>query len=572
MPTISVDKDDLMQLIGRNYSIQQLEDLLSCVKGELKEYDHQTGQIRIELNDTNRPDLWCPEGIARQIRFQSEDISYHLHSIKADPEKRIIVDENLKAIRPFVGAFIAKGVPVTEQFLVQLIQTQERLCETYGKKRELIAIGIYDLSGIRFPIHYKAVTPDSIRFVPLEFEEEMVLSEILTRHPKGIEFAHLLNRHSLYPILLDDDLQVLSLPPIINSKRSGEVSIGDQNLFIEVTGTDMKMVLHSLNILAYNFKDRGFEIEPTASCYPYPTDYGKEVISPYPLENEVRVELSIFAKYLGHPYTLEEIKECLGKYGLAVQEQDKDSILVCSHPYRQDYMHYVDAIEDLAISTGYENFEPIMTEEFTIGKLSPMTLFEDRVRDVMIGFGFEEVILNILSNKEDFGQKLNGMYRDLIQISNCMSETYSSLRNSLIPGTLKVEAKSSKSLYPHKIFEVGEVVEKDAGQNHGSETRTKLVALLSHAEANFSQMGSYLVHLGYLMFWQIEIVPLNFPLFIKGRSGEIVVRDEGVGLIGEVHPEILENWGIKMPTVAFELDLTALFAFFVPFAVDYLNS
>ena len=556
MPTISVDRDDLMQLIGRERTMEQLEDLLAFVKGELKEYSQETGQIKIELNDTNRPDLWCPEGIARQIRFQSEELSYQLHSNKASPEKKIIVDESLKTIRPFVGAFIAKGVPVTEQFLIQMIQTQEKMCDTYGKKRELVAIGIYDLSKIKFPVHYKGVAGSGIKFVPLGFEEEMSLDEILAKHPKGVEFAHLVNKHSLYPILLDDDSEVLSFPPIINSKKGGEVSVGDQNLFIEITGTNIEMVMHSLNILAYNFKDRGFEIEPVQSCYPYPTDYGKEVISPYPLENEVEVELLLFGKYLGHPYTLEEIKGYLGRYGLSVREQDKDKILVCSHPYRQDYMHPVDAVEDLAISIGYENFKPIMAEEFTIGKLSKMTIFEDRVRDVMIGFGFEEVILNILANKEDFDQKVNGMCEDLIRISNVMSESYSSLRNSLIPGILKVEAKSSKSLYPHRVFEVGEVVERDETQNHGSLTRTKLAVLLCHAQANFSEIGSYLENLAYLMFWDLEIRARNFPIFIKGRSGEIIVNDESVGLIGEIHPEILEKWGIKMPTVIFELDLT----------------
>ncbi|MBU1487588.1 phenylalanine--tRNA ligase subunit beta [bacterium] len=553
MPTISVDKNDLMQLIGRDYSVEQLEDLLSCVKGELKEYSQETGQIKIELNDTNRPDLWCPEGIARQIRFRSEELSYQLHSDRASPEKRIIVDENLKTIRPYVGAFIARGIPVTEQFLIQMIQTQEKLCDTYGKKRELVAIGIYDLKKIKFPVHYKGVAGGGIKFVPLGFEEEMSLDEILVRHPKGVEFAHLVNKRSLYPILLDDNSDVLSFPPVINSKRSGEVSVGDQDLFIEITGTNIEMVLHCLNILAYNFKDRGFEIEPVQSCYPYPTDYGKEVISPYPLENEVEVELPLFGKYLGCQYTLEEIKGYLGGYGLTVQGQGENKILVCSHPYRQDYMHPVDSIEDLAISIGYENFEPIMPTEFTIGKLSKMTLFEDRVRDVLIGFGFEEVILNILANKEDFGA---WMHEDLIRISNCLSETYSSLRNSLIPGILKVEAKSSKSLYPHQVFEVGEVVERDETQNHGSLTKTKLAVLLCHAQANFSEMGSYLENLAYLMFWETKIIHKNFPIFIKGRSGEIVVNNESVGLMGEVHPEILEKWGIKMPTEIFELDLT----------------
>lgn len=562
MPTISVEKHDLLQLIGKEYTVGELESLIDLVKGELKEYSTDTDEVKIELKDTNRPDLWCPEGIARQIRFTFDEIDYStlLQFKETKPEKKVLVDEKLHAIRPYIGAFIAKGVPVTEQFLIQMIQTQEKLCDGYGKKRELIAIGIYNAAKITFPVYYRAVKPHEIRFVPLDCENEMDLADILTQHPKGIEFAGILRGQERYPILLDEQNDVLSFPPVINSRTSGEIIVGDHNLFIEITGMDLDMTLHAVNILAYNFKDRGFEIEPVVSVYPYETAYGDEVVSPYPLQNEVEVDCALFERYLGNSYTLEEITTTLDSYGLSVQKQQKPNTLVVStYPYRLDYMHAVDVVEDFAISIGYNTFEPIMPERFTVGHLAPMTLFEDCVRETLIGFGFEEVILNILTNKEDFGEKVQDMYIDLLEISNPMTETYSSLRNSLIPSLLKVEARSFKSMYPHKVFEVGEVVVRDETKNHGCATRTRLGVLLAHAEANFSEMGSYLNHLQYLMFWEIGIQAKHFPIFIEGRSGQIIVDNTPVGVIGEVHPEILDKWGIKMPTVLFEMDLTTLF-------------
>jgi phenylalanyl-tRNA synthetase beta chain len=562
MPTISVEKNDLYQLIGKTYPLEELSSLLSLVKGELKGYNQETGELRIELNDTNRPDLWSPEGIARQLRFSIQAQTYDdlLHFHENRPEKTVLVDANLKTIRPYIGAFIAKGVAVTEQFLIQMIQTQEKLCEIYGKKRDLIAIGIYNAAKIVFPVHYKAVEPHAIKFTPLGAETEMDLADILTHHPKGLEFAGILQGQARYPILLDDQTDVLSFPPVINSRKSGEVLVGDQHLFIEITGTDLDMTLHAINILAYNFKDRGFEIEPVMAVYPAETKYGKEVISPYPLANTVEVNCALFAQYLGNSYTVEDITRYLHQYGLSVQQQpNPGTLLVSTYPYRQDYMHAVDVVEDLSIAIGYNTFEPIMPERFTVGKLASMTLCEDWVRETLIGFGFEEVILNILTNKEDFREKVDDMYHDLIEISNVMTESYSALRNSLIPSLLKVEAKSFKSLYPHKMFEVGEVVIRDDSENHGCATRTKLATLLAHAEANFSEMGGYLAHLQYLMFWDIKIRTKSFPIFIPGRSGEIVAGDTTVGLIGEVHPEILDKWSINMPIVLFELDLSLLF-------------
>ncbi len=546
-----------MQLIGKEYSVAELEDMLTLVKGELKGYEPDTDELKIELNDTNRPDLWSPEGIARQLCFKDQPKRYDdlLRLNQSKPEKQVLVDARLQKIRPYIGAFIAKGVPVTEQFLIQMIQTQEKLCDIHGKQRELIAIGIYNAEKIQFPVHYKAIEPHEIQFVPLGCDEKMNLAEILKKHPKGIEFAGILAGNDRYPILYDDRSDVLSFPPVINSRTSGEVTIGDDHLFIEITGMEINMTLHALNIMAYNFNDRGFEIEPVTLVYPYDTEYGREIVSPYPLKNEVELEKALFEKYLGTSYTTEELTTALQNYGLTVQQQDGERLLVSTYPYRLDYMHAVDAVEDLAISMDYNSFEPIMPERFTVGKFAPMTIFEDHVRATMIGFGFEEVILNILTNKEDFSGKVNEMYRDLLQISNVMTETYSCLRNSLIPSLLKVEARSFKSMYPHKVFEVGEVVIRDEAENHGCATKTKLTALFSHAGANFSEMGSCLNHLGYLLFWDTAIQTKHFPIFIEGRSGEIMAGDKNVGIIGEIHPEVLDKWGIKMPTVMFELDL-----------------
>ncbi|MFX0185271.1 MAG: phenylalanine--tRNA ligase subunit beta [Candidatus Hodarchaeota archaeon] len=563
MPTISVNKDDFLQLIGKDCTLEQLDDLLPNVKGELKKYDKETNEIKIELNDTNRPDLWCPEGIARQFRFKFGDIQYKtplFDSEMTNSNNKIIVDEKIKTIRPFIGAFIAKEIAITEQFLMQMIQTQETLCDGYGKKRKMIAIGIYNADKITFPIHYKAVDPKSISFIPLGSEEKMDLSEILIKNEKGIEFAHVLDGKSLYPILLDNNSDVLSFPPIINSNKCGEVFVHDNYLFVEVTGTDLRMVLHTLNILAYNFRDRGFKIEPVKTIYPYDTEFGDEISSPYPLKNELEVKIKLFEKYFGSSYTLKDITKYLREYGLTVEMNDNELCNVSTYPYRQDYMHAVDVVEDLAISIGYDKFEPIMPEDFTVGKLSTMTVFEDKVRETMIGLGFEEVISNILTNKQDFQEKTGNLYGNLIEIDNVMTESYSTLRCSLIPSLLKIETQSFQALYPHKIFEVGEVVEKDSADNHGCKTKTKLAALLSHAEANYSEIGSYLENLQYLMFWNTKMKAKNFQIFITGRSGEIMVNGQSIGIIGEIHPEFLDKWTIKMPTVIFELDISMLFS------------
>src|SRR4030067_815265 len=120
-------------------------------------------------------------------------------------KNEIIVSKELKDVRPYVAACTATGIKVTDNILAQLIQTQEKLSYIFGRKRLGIAIGVYNLEKIRFPVYYKAVRPDEVSFMPLGFEEKMNLGKILSEHPKGKEFGGILKGKELYPLLTDSE-------------------------------------------------------------------------------------------------------------------------------------------------------------------------------------------------------------------------------------------------------------------------------------------------------------------------------------------------------------------------------
>jgi phenylalanyl-tRNA synthetase beta chain len=178
MPTISVQRDDLEALIaGPNgtpvrISLDQLEQSLMLVKGELKGHNAETGELRIELQDSNRPDLWCCEGIARQIRIkqQGASISYPFFKKQKRAAGKLVVAPGLDRIRPYVAACTAVGYRVTASGLTQLIQTQEKLADIFGRKRRTVSIGLYRLAPIVFPVSYDLVKPDEVRFTPLGME------------------------------------------------------------------------------------------------------------------------------------------------------------------------------------------------------------------------------------------------------------------------------------------------------------------------------------------------------------------------------------------------------------------
>ena len=569
MPTITIFRQDLEQLLAGPakpplpVTSDQLDEWLMLVKGELKGQSSDTGELRIELQDSNRPDLWCCEGIARQIRIKQAGASdpYPFLSFSKAPAKQVMVAAGLEELRPYVAACTATGYRVTQEGLAQLIQTQEKLAEIFGRKRRTVSIGLYRLPAIEFPVSYEAVPPDSARFTPLGMTTVMTLGEMLLVHPKGLEFGGIVAGKERVPLLRDAKGQILSFPPIINSREIGEVRVGDDALFVEVTGTDLPMVILTLNIFAANLADRGAAIEPVEVIYPFKTELGQRVVTPQDLGQERTLSVATIERALGQAMDAREVSHALTSYGYEVKVE-KEDLTVRLPLYRHDLMHPMDVVEDVAISRGFSEFLPVMPSQFTVGGLSSLEALSDRARGLMVGMGFQEIISNILGSPQLLcdAMRLNGTeWGRLVQVDNVMSQNFSALRQWMLPSLLRVEAASSRAFFPHRLFEAGEVARPDPAHELGSETVMVLGALIAHAEANFSEIHSCLDALLYYLDRAYRLESVQHPSFLEGRAGRIV-GDDGVvlGVIGEVHPEVLERWQVTVPAVSFEIDLSAL--------------
>ena len=562
MPTISIFHQDLNALLGETSTIEQVDAWLPLVKGELKDHTFSTGEIRVELQDSNRPDLWCVEGIARQIstKLKGSRPSYPFVRSKARPKRRITVAKGMEVVRPFVAACCSTEYRVTEDGLTQLIQVQEKLSDIYGHKRQTVSIGLYRLSHIQFPVTYGLVKPEEARFTPLGFSDKMSLKEIVEIHPKGLEYGPIVSKHDSYPLLWDKEGQILSFPPIINSREIGEVRVGDGDLLVEVTGTDIRMVLLTLNIFAANLADRGAKIEPVEILYPYATDYGKSVRTPHEISDTQAISLHEIEAALGQPLGKEAIQQALTTYGYEIKAS-RHKISVRLPCYRSDLMHPVDVAEDVAISRGYESFAPIMPSQFTVGSLSEIETMSDFIRDQMIGQGFQEIFSNILMSHEDLVERMRIRDPDhtgVVEVDNVMSQSFSCLRSWILPSLLRVETASPRAFYPHRLFEIGEVAIPDLSHQSGSRTLVRLGAFIAHPNANFSEAHTCLDWLLHYLVREYTLEPSNHGTFLEGRVGKIMCGGQAVGLIGELHPEVLETWQITMPVSAFELDVDAL--------------
>ena len=558
MPTIDIKKNDLDHLIGKKLSLDVLGKQLMLAKAELKEYVAGSDDLKVELSDSNRPDLWSAEGIARQLRIaltgKPETYAFFGRGKKA--KREIVVEKGMEKVRPFIAACTASGVPMNDDVLAQMIQSQEKLAEIFGRKRSTISIGIYELDRIVFPVHYRLAEPTSISFTPLGMEEELTLTEILEQHPKGIAYGGIVRPFPKYPMLTDSMGQVLSFPPIINSRDIGEVKPDSRNVLVEVTGTDLRMTMLTLNILAANFYDRGAVIEPILVTYPFATDIGKKVTFPYDTSGKFTIPLKRFSEGLVEDVSPTDVKKRLISYGHRVTAT-RVAVTVIAPPYRDDIMHPMDLVEDYAISRGYDSFEPVMPQQSTVGSLSNLELLSDTVRNHMVGSGFQEVMSNILCSREELEYAMPEGEK-LVEVDNVMSLAYSVLRNRTIPSLLNVETASSKAFYPHRIFEVGEVAVFSGKENMGSCTDLNLGAMIAHPGANFSEMHSTLDVLLYYLGIEYSLDPAEHPLFMQGRCGRIVVSSNELGVIGEIRPDVLERTQISMPCAAFEINLNKI--------------
>jgi phenylalanyl-tRNA synthetase beta chain len=558
MPTIDIKKTDLDKLVGRKLSIHALEKHLMLAKAELKEYNAGTDELKVELSDSNRPDLWSAEGIARQIRIaltgKAEDYAFFKPGRK--PTRVVRVSREMRTVRPFIAACTAQGLRMNDDVLTQMIQSQDKLAEIFGRKRSTVSIGIYELDKIAFPVDYRLAAPDEIAFRPLGMEEKLTLGQILKRHPKGIQYGGIVRPFGKYPVLLDGMGHVLSFPPIINSSEIGEVKTSTRNVLVEITGTDQRMVALTLNIIAVSLHERGADIDPVLVVHPYDTPMGRNVTFPRDTSSSISLSLGKFAKALGEDVPFADLKRRLVAYGHRVAGT-KGKVTITYAPYRDDIMHAMDAVEDYAISRGYDSFDPVMPQQSTVGGLSAIELLSDTVRGHMVGAGFQEFVSNILCSRKELQDGLREGEK-LVEVDNIMSLAYSVLRNSVLPSLLNVEEASSKAFYPHRIFEVGEVAVLDPSQNMGTRTDLNLAALLSHPAANFSEIHSTMDVLLYYLGVEYRLEPSDHPLYLAGRCGSVMVKGASIGLIGEVAPAVLERRQISMPCAAFEINLNAL--------------
>lgn len=545
MPTINIDMRDLKRLVRIDIEDSTILETLSALKCEPTEVLDE--KITLEVT-SDRPDFFSCEGISRGVRVYhgGPGTEVRLSSLKP---LQIRVDPSTADVRPYIASAVLRGVDLDGEGLRQMMQLQEKLHVTYCSNRRKGSIGIYDLDKVSPPLTYVALPPNEIRFVPLGCSEEMDGATILEKTSKGIEYAWILQGKKKYPLLRDSKNRVLSMPPIINSEDT-KVTEETRNIIIDVTGLDERTINLCLNILTMSGIERGGSLQFVEVLYG-----DRMVLSPKLDAVFMKLRLSTIKEATGLELKTNEVLSLLKKMGHEVKEKPNGEFEVYAPPYRADILHEVDLVEDVVMAIGLNNIKPEMPKVATIGRPIMGSRFRSRVRDLMIGMGFQEIVSYILSNKSVLKEKSLMGERPLVELTNPVSSEYAVLRDCLLPKLLQFLSENTHHLYPQKVFEYGDVVTVSGGL---AKVSTHLAAAIADHKVSYEDIQAVAVSLFRNLSRSINFEPHAGYPFISGRVAKVIVDGREIGFVGEISPQVLENFNLECPVGALECDVSAL--------------
>lgn len=548
---ITLRRDRFSKFVERKLSVGDMAEWLPWLGVDIEETGEE--HVKVEFNP-NRIDFCSYVGVARAfVGLRGWKTGLPKYEVK-DGETVLEIDRAVSKIRPFMLAAVVRDIELEEEDVADLMEIQEDLHWGIGRNRAKASIGVHNLDVVKPPFKFTAVEPYTVTFVPLDATTRMSLKEVLEEHEKGVAYRHLIDWASKYPILVDRDSAVLSMPPIINGELT-RIDENSENLFLDVTGTDYTAVEKSLNVLSTALADMGGTVEKVKVKYA-----NRTVSTPNLKAQKMKLRQAYVNKLLGLKLSTPTIIECLKKCRLGANVQSDGKTIEAAIPaYRIDILHEVDLVEEVAIGYGYYKLEPTFPTTVTVGKQHPTLRIANLIRQIMIGLGYIEVVNFTLTNEELQYRNMRRTPGKPARLSNPVSTEYTIIRQCLLPSLVKNLADNKHESFPQKLFEVSDVVTLNRRLETGCKRRLHLAAVSSHAKANFTEIKStveaLLATMG-LKRW--KTVEAKNPSFIDGRAANVTLNERYLCTLGELHPEVLNNFELENPTTAFEVDLEAL--------------
>ena len=530
--------------------------------------------IEIEIFP-DRTDLLSHETISRAARAFLNSAEYSPDFKIIQGELSLSVDPAIEKIRPVILGAVVRGVDngtnpeQRDEFIQSLMEHQEKLHMTLGRKRKFASIGVHDLSKLKPPFNVIGVDKNHV-FIPLAEKEEMTIEDILKSHPKGKEYASLMEGMDKYPVIIDSNEKVLSFPPIINGDHT-TVTENTTDFFIDVTGWDERSCEACLLLICLSLAERGGVVE---SIQIKNWDGG---ISNVPRGDSKihKVPDKLISKILGIELEKSEIATAIKKMGGKLIESrtvtdgpdkaekwadcvvgEKEHIIAMPR-WRNDIMHPVDLVEDIAIGYGYDNLPEQLSTVHLDAIPLPSSNLRRRISASLCALGLQETQSLTLSNNREKKEKLRWQEvgKSTI-ISNPITQDHTMLRQYILPSLLNLLSANRHHELPQKVHELGTVVRDSRNASRVAwacaEVGGGFSAAKGIASSLLRDLGADLTEVKW-----ISISEKEGP-WIKGRGAKIMLNGLELGQIGEIDPNVSFQFGLRAPIQAGEFNVDAL--------------
>ncbi len=548
MPVITFKYQDLKDL-GISMEKDELIDTLPMMSSDIEDFNDE--EIKVEFFP-NRPDNLSVEGVARSFKgFIGQETGLPKYNVEKSNEV-VTVDSEVAKIRPYIAFAKIDNVDFSGDKLKYIMDFQENLHWVIGRDRKKVAIGIHNADVVNGPFKYIATPKNENAFVPLEKDEKMTPGSILTDHEKGVDYAHLIEKFDKYPLILDKDDNVLSMPPIINGELT-KLKEDTHNIIVDVTGTDERAVNQTLNIICCSFAEVGGEIKSMEVKYE-----DKSIISPDLTPQERIVHVDTANELIGGTtLTAKDIKDLLLKARFDAEIINDNEVNAIIPAYRVDILHEVDIVENIAVQYHINAIEAELPDINTVAYENNWFKAESTIREVMIGLGFQEVMSLMLTNEDAHYTKMNQIEKEHVQVAKPITIDRTMIRTSLINSLMEFLEDNKHEDLPQKIFEIGDVLYIDETKENKTVAGKKLAGLICHSSANFTEIKSVVTSILSNLGYEMKISDSENKTFIEGRVADVEGKSEKgniKGFFGEISPEVITNFTLEYPVIGFEIE------------------
>ncbi|RXI39258.1 phenylalanine--tRNA ligase subunit beta [Clostridium tetani] len=322
----------------------------------------------------------------------------------------------------------------------------------------------------------------------------------------------------------------------------------EKDLDPNLVGIAMDRVCHLIEEL-----DAGEVMEGSIDIYKNPVE-----------ERNLKVDSNWMNKFLGTDISKEDMKEYLYRLELKT-DIEGDTLNITVPTFRSDIVLKQDVAEEIARIYGYNNIPTTMFN--SVSKRAGKTLkqhLEDKVVEILIGSGLNQSISYSFVSPKIFDKILipeDNDLRNTVKIKNPLGEDYSLMRTTTLASMMEALSRNySRNNSYARLFEMGKVYIPSQDEKVLPEERNTLVIGM-YGEVDYLNLKGILENL----VEELNIEKSSYkresehPTFHPGKTAKLYVNKEFAGLLGEIHPDVLDNYDIDEKCYIAELNLDVLF-------------